>query len=116
LNLKLALPPPAIAPVSKTGGLAVDVDVCVEVSLFIHVTVVPTDTVSGFGENADDPSDLAPAGMVTVAVDGGGVGVGVGVGEGGGGELLPHPERHTNTKRLVLKRRNMFAELLSRAE
>lgn len=111
LNLKLALAPPAIDPVSNAEGVAVDVDVCAMLSAFIHVTVVPTDTVSGFGEYADDPSDLAPTGMVTTAVDGAGVGVGGPAGDGFV-LLLPHPDTHTTATRIVLKRSHIFADLL----
>jgi len=52
-----------------------EVAVCEIVSLFTHVTVVPTDTVNGFGEYAVVVSVRAPATMLTLAP----VGVGVGL-------------------------------------
>jgi hypothetical protein len=42
------------------------------VSLFTHVTVDPTGTVSGFGTKPPAPAVLAPFGMLTVNVDGDG--------------------------------------------
>jgi len=52
------------------------VDVCVVLSLLCHVTVVPTATLTGFGENADVVMVDAPLTIVTV-VPFAGVGVGV---------------------------------------
>jgi hypothetical protein len=77
--LTLAEAPGAIEPVAKLPLSAVEL--CVDVSLFIHVTVVPTATVSGFGEYAVVVRLRAPLTMVTLAA-GPGAGVGVGVGAG----------------------------------
>jgi hypothetical protein len=64
------------------------VDVCATVSLFIHVTVVPTATFRSAGLNAPRPSTDAPTGMLTddEAPPGGapGEGLGDGVGDGDG--------------------------------
>ena len=45
-----------------------DVDVCAVLSPFTHVTVVPTDTVSGLTPNAVVVNVDAPLGIVAVAV------------------------------------------------
>ena len=59
--------------------------------MFVHVTVVPTATLSSSGTKALFPSDAAPAGIATD--DGGpsvvGVGDGVGDGDTESDELLP---------------------------
>jgi hypothetical protein len=64
------------------------VDVCVVVSLFVHVTVPPTATVTGFGAKAVVVSESAPltidADTPGLPGDGVGDGVGVGVGDGVG--------------------------------
>jgi hypothetical protein len=39
-------------------------------SVFVHVTVVPGETVSGFGLNAFDPSAAAPVGIEMFVDDG----------------------------------------------
>jgi hypothetical protein len=43
------------------------VDVCATVSLFVHVTVPPTETLIGFGANAVVVKLLAPLGIETAA-------------------------------------------------
>jgi hypothetical protein len=80
--LTLADPPGAIEPVAKLPLSAVEL--CVDVSLLVHVTVVPTATFSGFGENAVVVRLRAPLTMVTLAV----APVAVGVGEEVGDVLL----------------------------
>lgn len=87
-----------------------DVDVCVLVSLLTHVTVVPTETVNGFGEYAFVVRLLAPLTIVTVEPLGAGVGVGVGVGDGDGPDelLLPHAAMHI-AARITLRRNNVMS-------
>jgi hypothetical protein len=58
------------------------VDVCAIESVFVHVTVVPTATFSGFGTKALAPKVRAPMGIDTAADDPDGVGDGLGVGVG----------------------------------
>src|SRR5947209_4270020 len=71
--------PGAIEPVANAPLSAVEL--CVEVSLFIHVTVVPAATVIGLGEYAVVVRVRAPATIEIVAV---------GLGDGLEGlELLP---------------------------
>jgi hypothetical protein len=69
------------------------VDVCATVSLFVHVTVPPTETAIGFGAKAVVVKMLAPLGIETATPpvgdgvgDGAGDGAGDGVGEGLDGE------------------------------
>jgi hypothetical protein len=57
--VKPNVPPGAILPEFHVPLLS-DVDVCVIESLFIHVTVVPVEIVSGFGLNAVVVSAAAP--------------------------------------------------------
>src|SRR5262249_11282496 len=59
----LNVPPGAIEPEFQLPLFATDV--CVTLSLFIHVTVVPTGTLTGFGENAVVVSVDAPATIAT---------------------------------------------------
>jgi hypothetical protein len=72
--------------------LLFDVDVWVTVSLFVHVTVVPTAMLSGFGRYASAPSVDAPPGIETDDVGPPGLGVGDGVGVGFIGLLLLYDE------------------------
>jgi hypothetical protein len=69
-------------------------------SVFVHATVVPAATVSGFGLNAFEPSVAAPLGIETPAGDPdpapGGVGVGPGVGDDGYEDPL-HPTTNIET-------------------
>jgi len=58
------------------------VDVCATESPFVHVTVVPTATLSSSGENALFPSDWAPTGIATDEDVPLGDGDGVGDGDG----------------------------------
>jgi hypothetical protein len=53
-------------------------------SVFIHVTVVPTETSTSSGLNALFPSVDAPTGMVTDDAVGPGAGAGAGAGAGDG--------------------------------
>jgi len=46
MNVRLKLAPGAIDPESQSLA----VEVCATLSLFIHLIVVPTGTVTGFGE------------------------------------------------------------------
>ena len=75
----LKVPPGAMSPEFHAPLLAVDV--CDVESRFVHVTVVPTATVIGFGENAvvvsvdapatiDTPFGVDGVGVVTEGVDG----------------------------------------------
>jgi hypothetical protein len=69
-------PPGAIVPELNAPLFATDV--CVTESLFVHVTVPPTATVTGFGEYAvvvsvDDPDTIdtgVPVVVVGAVVDG----------------------------------------------
>ena len=91
-------------------------------SVFIHVTVVPTAMLSSSGANALFPSVEAPTGIVTGdAVPpvgfgcGPGDGEGDGVGEGEDGyELLPlHPIAHTRIADNAMNRTDNIASLRS---
>lgn len=74
---------------------------CGAVSLLVHVTTVPTATVTGLGEKAVFVSLKAPLTMLMVCVAGGfGVGAGGGVGEGAGEELLLHAARLSPATRI----------------
>ena len=61
---------------------------CVVMSLFTNVTVVPTATLTGFGEYAVDERLNAPLTIATLDVEPDGAGVGAGVGVGAGAGLL----------------------------
>ncbi len=92
-------------PVSKAPVF--EVDVCAVVSLLTHMTVVPTETVNGFGEYAVVVRLLAPFTIVTVVLP---PGAGVGVGEGDGDmpeELLPHAVNHIAAMRITVTRRDV---------
>jgi hypothetical protein len=80
--------------------------------LFTHVTVVPTEIVSGSGEYAVVVRMLAPLTIVTVAVVPVGVGVGVGEGDGAVYELPPQAERQSAARRMTPKRTAIFGRLL----
>src|SRR5262245_16141525 len=87
--------------------LLFEVDVCVTLSLFVHVTVVPAVMLSGFGRYASAPSVDAPPGMATPCpVPGFGVGDGVGVGVGFIGLLYdePQPALKSATTAVMTKR------------
>jgi hypothetical protein len=95
-----------MVPVSKAPPF--DVAVCAVLSLLTHVTVVPTATVTGFGEYAFVVRLLAPLTIVTVA-PAPGAGVGVGVGEGVGvDELLPHAAMHIAARRIAPTRTDIM--------
>jgi len=81
-NVLEKLAPGAIDPEFQPPPSAVDV--CVVLSLFIQVTVPPTETAIGFGTKAVEVKLLAPLGIETVTPPGVGDGVGDGVGEGAG--------------------------------
>jgi hypothetical protein len=83
----------------------------VDVSLFIQVTVVPTATVVGLGENAVVVSVRAPLTIEMVAVPP--VGVGVWDGEDGLELLLLQAERPSDTRTSTPKHRDLIMELLS---
>jgi hypothetical protein len=74
------------ATIPEFQPAASDVDVWDVVSVFVHVTVVPTDTSSASGVYALFPRTSAPLGIETAAdaPPGAGAGVGVGVGDGAG--------------------------------
>jgi hypothetical protein len=82
------------------------------VSLFTHVTIVPTETFSGFGEYAVVVRALAPLTIVTVAVVSVGVGVGVGEGDGAVYELPPQAVKQSPARRITPKRTAMLDRLL----
>jgi hypothetical protein len=65
-NVRLNDPPGAIEPEFHAPASATDV--CVTLSLFIHITVVPAVTVSGFAPNAVVVNVDAPLGIVAEAV------------------------------------------------
>jgi hypothetical protein len=74
-NVMLNVPPGAIPPEFQAPPFATEV--CVIESLLVHVTVAPTDTVTGFGEYAvvvsvDDPVtiDTGVPDVGDVVVDG----------------------------------------------
>jgi hypothetical protein len=69
------LPPGAIEPESHEGP----VEVCVLLSLFVHVTLPPTATITGFGEYAVVVRVDAPLTIPTGVPFPLGVGVGDGV-------------------------------------
>jgi hypothetical protein len=106
--------PGAIEPVEKL--LLTAVESCAIESLFTHVTVVPTETFSGFGENAVFVRVLAPLTIVTDAVVPVGVGAGVGDGDGAVYELPPQAERQSPARRMTPKRTAMLDRLLVRDE
>ena len=72
-NVRLKVAPGAIVAESNAPPFAVDV--CAVLSLFIHVTVPPTDTFTGFGAYAvvvrlDEPLTIETTVPVGVGVDG----------------------------------------------
>jgi hypothetical protein len=71
------------AIVRESHPAAFDVDVCETVSVFTHVTVSPTATITSPGLNALLPNTSAPLGMVTDddAPPEGGAGGGIGDGD-----------------------------------
>jgi hypothetical protein len=78
---------------------------CVVMSLFTNVTVVPTATFNGLGENAVVVKLNAPLIIETFAAPPVGVGVGVGLGVGeGAGVLLLHAVRHSPARRITPNR------------
>jgi hypothetical protein len=86
-NVLEKVAPGAIEPEFQAPPSAVDV--CATVSLFVHVTVLPTGIAIGFGTKAVVVKLLAPLGTETVPpalVDGIGDGVGDTVGDGLDGE------------------------------
>src|SRR5436853_7526086 len=70
IKVVLYFSPGGIEPELHTP--VVDVAVCVRVSLFVHVTVPPTDTAIGFGEYALVVNVVAPRTIDACAPDGGG--------------------------------------------
>jgi hypothetical protein len=63
-NVLEKVAPAAIEPEFQAPPSAVEV--CVTVSLFVHVTVPPTETAIGFGAKAVVVNPLAPLGIETV--------------------------------------------------
>ena len=82
-NVRLNVPPGTIDP--EFHAPLSDVDVCVVLSLFVHVTVPPTATLTGFGAKAVDVIVDAPNTIETGVPGPEGV---VGEGEVTGAELL----------------------------
>ena len=103
--MTLAEPPGAIDPVAK--DLLSAVALWVAVSLFFYVTVVPTATFSGLGENAVVVRANAPLTIDALAVTPVGVGLGVGVGVVDGVELLLHAARQHPAKSIRPNRNDM---------
>jgi hypothetical protein len=66
-------------------------------SVFVHVTVVPIEIVSGLGLNALEPSAAAPLGIETLADDPDDGPGGIGVGDAGDGELPEQPMTNIET-------------------
>ncbi len=84
-----------------------DVVVCAVESLFVQVTVVPTETSSSAGLNALFPRVDAPMGIVIgVAAGGAGDGIGTGDGDGDGPEYPPHALASNVTANTKAKRDN----------
>ena len=81
-NVKLNLPPGGTLPEDHWFPSALDV--CVVLSLFSQLMVVPAETVSGFAPNAVVVCVDAPLEMVTVVLP---AGAAVGATEGLEGEL-----------------------------
>jgi hypothetical protein len=91
--------PPGVT-VPELQAFPSDVDVCVIASLFIHVTVSPTDTFTMSGAYARSPSDSAPAGIETDVEP-----LGVGVGTADGDEVeLPHAAAKTTAATTTARR------------
>jgi hypothetical protein len=98
-NVLEKVAPGAIEPEFQAPPSAVDV--CATVSLFVHVTVPPTETLIGFGAKALVVRVLAPLGIETAAPpvgDGVGDGAGDGVGDGLDGEEDPQPINSASRK------------------
>jgi hypothetical protein len=104
-NVKLNRSPGAIDPELHIPALPVDV--CVVLSLFTQLTVVPGVMLIGFGEYAVLVIVDAPLTMATVLVEAESVGVAVGVGVGvvGVGEVLPPHAvaRRTTTSAKIIR-------------
>jgi hypothetical protein len=107
--VKLNFPPAGILP--ESNALVSLVAVCAMLSVFVHVTIVPTDTLMGFGAYAAEPSDRAPDGIVTAEPEGDGVGVGVGV---VGVDELPHATAVSRRQATRTYRRTDIEPLLPR--
>jgi hypothetical protein len=96
------------------------VDVCATVSLFVHVTVPPTETLIGFGANAVVVKLLAPLGIETAAPaagDGVGDGVGDGAGDGvadglDGDEVDPQPTNSASRNVVPMIRKTVMCLVL----
>jgi hypothetical protein len=103
--LTLAEPPGAIELVAKLPLSAVAL--WVDASLLVHVTVVPTVTFNGFGENAVVVSVRAPLTMDTFAVGPVGAGVAAGVGD----VLLLHAAKHSPARSITANRIDMCTKV-----
>jgi hypothetical protein len=102
----LNVPPGAMAPEVHAPPFATEV--CVTESLFVHVTVPPTATVAGLGENAvvvsvDDPDTIE-------------TGVPVVLGEVVDGDDELHAEERVNTKIASAIRTNMTTSCVDRPQ
>lgn len=105
-NVRLNVPPGTIDP--EFHAPLSDVDVCVVLSLLVHVTVPPTARLTGFGANAVDVI-VDPPNTIETGVPGP---EGVGEGEVSGAELLesPQPAAMQSSRRALSAVRNlMFA-------
>jgi len=81
-------------------------DVCVVLSLFSQLTVVPTEIVKGFCPNAVVVNVDAPLGIATVVLP---AGAGVGPVDGVEGEVYPpHAARHIVSMRVDATRINII--------
>ena len=92
-NAKLNWPLGWITPESQAPPLAVDV--WAVLSLFLHITVVPTEMFRGFGAYAVVVSVDAPLTMLALVLEP--EGKGIGAGDGAGDVLLPHPMETVKT-------------------
>jgi hypothetical protein len=105
MNVVLYFSPGGIEPELHTP--VVDVAVCVRVSLLVHVTVPPTDTVIGFGEYALVVNVVAPMTIDACAPVAGGV-----AGEAGDDEDEP-PQATVNPNSSAPNAiRNLMRDLL----
>lgn len=104
-NAKLNWPLGWITPESQVPPLAVDV--WAVLSLFLHITVVPTEMFRGFGEYAVVVSVDAPLTMLALVLEP--EGKGIGEGDGAGDVLLPHPMETVKTIMAMVIRSDMLS-------
>ena len=98
MNVKLKRLP--CARVGDVHAPLLATELCATLSLLSQLTVVPTETLSGFGEYAVLDNVEEPLTMVTVVLP---AGAGSGVSDGDV-ELFPQAVRQTAVKRIALNR------------